>query len=100
MSGGAESSETQDAKLTECLLTFTQLLCSKYSFDDIRIYLILRAVNVYTPYLASAFADAKMVLNDDLYGMTEKSPRNRKCYFLVVRQFKVRFIQSIAPLYN
>ena len=46
------------------------------------------ATQVYTPYLSSAFTDAKMVLNDDLYGMSEKSPRDRKCYFLTTRQFK------------
>jgi len=34
---------------------------SKFSFDELRIYLILRAVNVYTPYLSSAFTNAKMV---------------------------------------
>jgi len=68
---------------------------SKYTFDDLRIYLILRMVNVYTPYLASSFSDAKMVLNDDLYGMTEKSPRARKCYFLTVRQFK----ESVGKLF-
>jgi len=68
---------------------------SKFSFDDLRIYLIYRAVNVYTPYLSAAFSDAKMVLNDDLYGMSEKSPRTRKCYFLTVRQFK----ESIGKLF-
>jgi len=68
---------------------------SKFSFDDLRIYLILRAVNVYTPYLSSDFTTAKMVLNDDLYGMTEKSPRPRKCYFLAVRQFK----ESVGKLF-
>ena len=72
-----------------------QNVFGKYSFDELRIYLILRAVNVYTPYLSSAFADAKMVLNDDLYGMTEKSPRSRKCYFLTVRQFK----ESVGKLF-
>ena len=35
------------------------------------------------------------MLNDDLYGMTEKSPRPRKCYFLTVRQFK----ESVGKLF-
>ena len=61
---------------------------SKYSFDELRIYLIYRAVNVYTPYLSDVFTEAKMPLNDDLYGMSEKTPRERKCYYLTVRQFK------------
>jgi predicted metalloendopeptidase len=67
----------------------------QFSFDDLRIYLIYRAVNVYTPYLSSAFTDAKMVLNEDLYGMTEKSPRARKCYYLTVKQFE----ESVGKLF-
>jgi len=68
---------------------------SKFSFEELRIYLILRMVNVYAPYLSAAFADAKMVLNDDLYGTTEKSPRDHKCYYMTVRQFK----ESVGKLF-
>ncbi|EKX39795.1 hypothetical protein GUITHDRAFT_96523 [Guillardia theta CCMP2712] len=71
----------------EYLKKLDEDVLSKFSWDDLRCYLRMRTVLVFSPYLSSPFIAGKLIINEQIYGMSEASPRVRKCYFLTTHHF-------------
>jgi len=71
----------------EYLRKLEEEVLRKFSWEDLRCYLRMRVVMVFSPYLSSPFTAAKLIINEQIYGMKAISPRNRKCYFLTTHHF-------------